>query len=179
MTLPEFDRTWTLFLDRDGVLNRKIENGYVLDCSMLEMLPGTPEAIERLGRTFGRIVIVTNQRGVARGLMSEADLKDVHDSLLRRMGPASRHISAIFACLHDISDHCNCRKPNTGLALQAQRRFADIAFERSLMVGDSDSDIQFGISLGMRVARIVNRPPSFEDHSVATFPSLAAFAACL
>jgi D-glycero-D-manno-heptose 1,7-bisphosphate phosphatase len=174
MTLPEFDRTWTLFLDRDGVLNRKIENGYVLNCSMLDVLPGTSTAVEILGGIFGAIVVVTNQRGVARGLMSHADLEAVHQCLKTELGTGSRHIKSILACTHDVNDQCNCRKPKPGLALQAQALFPEIDFARSVMVGDSQSDMEFGASLGMKLVRI-SAAPQTSGTTVFT-PSLIKWA---
>jgi hypothetical protein len=76
--IPRVDRSWTLFLDRDGVVNAKIEGGYVLRPEMLRMLPGAPEAVALLARRFPRVIVVTNQRGIARGLMTMEDLADVH-----------------------------------------------------------------------------------------------------
>ena len=148
------DRFWTLFLDRDGVLNRKIPGGYVLEPSMLEVLPGVPEAMALLADRFGTIAIVTNQRGVGRGLMSAQDLGRVHDVLLAAVRRAGGRIDAVFACPHDLHESCGCRKPKPGLALQARARFPQIDFHRSVMVGDSDSDIEMGNALGMRAVLI-------------------------
>lgn len=154
MTVPRVDTAWTLFLDRDGVLNRKIENGYVLNPAMLEIPEAVAQAVASLSGRFGRIVIVTNQRGVGRGLMSLEDLAAVHSSLLRTIAGAGGRIDAIFVCPHDRSAGCGCRKPGIGLALLAKKRFPEIDFPRSILAGDSDSDIEFGRAMGMYTVRI-------------------------
>lgn len=154
MIVPRIDSSWTLLLDRDGVLNRKLENGYVLNPAMLEILPGAPQAVALLAARFGRIVIVTNQRGIARGLMNAADLDAIHFALIRAIGNEGGRIDSIFVCPHDLSERCVCRKPGVGLAMQAKERFPEIDFARSVLVGDSDSDIEMGRKLGMVTVRI-------------------------
>ena len=152
--IPLIDSSWTLFLDRDGVLNRKIENGYVLNPSMLEIVPGAPAAIYSLARRFGTIVIVTNQRGIARGLMTNDDLEMVHTCLLDAIRSEGGRIEGIFVCPHDVMEECNCRKPKVGLALKAKERFREIEFSKSILVGDSDTDIKMGKALGMFTVRV-------------------------
>lgn len=93
--LPKLDTSWTLFLDRDGVLNRKIENGYVLNPAMLQVVPGVPRAVATLGRHFGRIVIVTNQRGIGRGLMTADDLARIHRRLVEEISREKGRIAGI------------------------------------------------------------------------------------
>jgi histidinol-phosphate phosphatase family protein len=110
MTIPRIDSHWTLFLDRDGVVNQKIENGYVLNLTMLEILPDVPQALASLAELFGRISIVTNQRGIARGLMNAADLEAIHFFLLETIGKAGGRIDAIFVCPHDASERCCQRR---------------------------------------------------------------------
>lgn len=168
------DTSWTLFLDRDGVLNRKIEDGYVLAPSMLEILPGVPQAIATLGRRFGSIVIVTNQRGIGRQLMTLDDLERIHSRLLEEIGCEGGRIDAIFVCPHDLQDGCDCRKPRVGLALRAKAQIPGIAFDRSVLVGDSDTDIAMGKALGMSTVRIGPRASAAADEMV--FASLLEFA---
>lgn len=172
--LPKFDISWTLFLDRDGVLNRKIENGYVLNPSMLDVAPGVPRAMATLGRHFGSIVIVTNQRGIGRGLMTPHDLERVHCRLLEDIGREGGKIDAIFVCPHDLQDECDCRKPKIGLALKAKIRFPTIEFSRSILVGDSDSDIAMGKGLGMFTVRI--GPRASDTAGEMAFSDLLEFA---
>lgn len=165
------DGSWTLFLDRDGVLNRKVDNGYVLNPSMLEILPGAARATARLGERFGRIVIVTNQRGIGRGLMNQEDLGRVHSMLCAEISREGGRIDAIFVCPHDLQDRCSCRKPGIGLALKAKAQFPGIDFARSVLVGDSDTDIAMGKALGMVTVLIGSGAGSD-----LTFPSLHKFA---
>lgn len=168
------DASWTLFLDRDGVLNRKIENGYVLDPSMLEILPGVPQAVAVLGRRFGSIVVVTNQRGVGRGLMTLNDLALIHCRLLEEIRRHGGRIDAIFVCPHDLQDGCDCRKPKVGLALRAKAQIPAIEFARSVLVGDSDTDIAMGKALGMFTVRIGPSARGTADEML--FPDLLEFA---
>ncbi len=171
---PQADSSWTLFLDRDGVLNRKIDGGYVLGPSMLEILPGVPQAVASLAKRFGIIVIVTNQRGIGRGLMTRDDLERIHHSMQEAIVREGGRIDAIFACTHDLGDGCECRKPRTGLALMAKAQMPSIDFARSFLVGDSDSDIALGKALGMHTVRI--GPPCSVLGEPWTFPNLLEFA---
>lgn len=172
--IPGFDASWTLFLDRDGVLNRKIEGGYVLHPSMLEILPGVSRALGVLAARFRNIVIVSNQRGIARGLMTQEDLARVNSRLLEAIGGEGGRIDAIFVCPHDLRDRCDCRKPGIGLALRAKAQIPGIAFERSVLVGDSDTDIAMGKALGMFTVRIA--PDSSDAADELVFPGLREFA---
>ncbi len=135
------DKSWTLFLDRDGVINRKIENGYVTKIEEFEILPGVIEALRILRSVFGRIIIVTNQRGIARGFMTEKDLFSIHEHMLNVFEKHSIFIDRIYFCPHDEKDNCNCRKPKTGMIQQAIKDFRDIDLKKSIMVGDSHTDI--------------------------------------
>ncbi len=143
------DRSWTLFLDRDGVINKKIENGYVLNVQMFEFIEDVLEALPILSNIFGRIVVVTNQRGIGRGLMSEKDLEDIHKFMLEKITDAGGRIDAIFYCPHDYEkEQCNCRKPKIGMALKAKEMFPEIDFKKSIVIGDSLSDMEFAINIG-------------------------------
>ena len=166
------DSLFARFLDRDGVLNRKIENGYVLNPAMLDILPGVPRAVCSLAGRMGRIVIVTNQRAIARGLMSMEDLNAVHSSLLRSIAEAGGRIDAILFCPHEKSAGCACRKPAIGLAMEARKQFPEIDFSRSILAGDSDSDIEFGQALGMYTVRIGREGHVAADLACADLPEL-------
>jgi D-glycero-D-manno-heptose 1,7-bisphosphate phosphatase len=143
------DKGWTLFLDRDGVLNRKIENGYVRTPDELDILSGIPEALARFSAQFTRIVVVTNQRGIGRGLMTESDFDNVTEHLLQVIRVAGGRIDAVYHCPHLVEDACDCRKPGSGMPMQAKAAFPEIDFSRSVMIGDSNSDMVMGRRLGM------------------------------
>jgi D-glycero-D-manno-heptose 1,7-bisphosphate phosphatase len=149
MGLPNFDQTWSLFLDRDGVLNRRLPGGYVRSPEEFEWLAGVREALACFAGVFGRILVVTNQQGIGKGLMNEADLAAVHESMLREAVASGGRIDGVYHCPDLASARPNCRKPAPALAQQAQRDFPAIDFSRSVMVGDSLSDMEFGQRLGM------------------------------
>lgn len=151
---------WTLFLDRDGVINRRKMNGYIMHPGEFHLLDGVEDAIHKFRETVTRIIVVTNQRGIARGLMSEEDLQLVHDKMVTLLEKNETSVDAIFYCPHDRDTGCLCRKPGPGMPLQALAQFPEIDFTRSVMVGDTASDMQMGRSLGMVCIHI---GPEFVD----------------
>jgi len=146
--LLKVDKSWTLFLDRDGVINRRIEGDYVRNWKQFEFLPRALEAISSLSNLFGRIIIVTNQRGIARGLMTEGDLNDIHKRMLLLIRNMGGRIDGIYYCPHELKDNCDCRKPKIGMALRAKTDFPEIDFRKSVVVGDSVSDMEFAEKIG-------------------------------
>jgi len=148
----------TIFLDRDGVLNEKMPEGsYVRSWGEFRVLPGAPEAIARLNRQGLRVIVVSNQRGIALGLYSAADVETIHANFQKLLASFSAHVDAFYFCPHD-KGQCDCRKPMPGMFEQARRDFPDITAETSLMIGDSLSDIEFGRRLGMRTAFLEGDP---------------------
>ena len=147
--MHKFDNTWTLFLDRDGVINERIPNDYVKDWDSFDFIPGSIKAIERLSGVFGRIVVVTNQAGIGKGLMTEQDLYSVHRMLLKTVDLLDGRIDKIYHAPNAPDNPSPLRKPDTGMALQAKDDFPEINFSKSVIVGDSISDIEMGHRLGM------------------------------
>jgi D-glycero-D-manno-heptose 1,7-bisphosphate phosphatase len=148
----------TVFLDRDGVLNRKMpEDRYVTSWSEFQPLPGVPQAISRLNRAGLRVVVVTNQRGIALGLYTGDDVRNIHAAIQCWLQPQGAHIDAFYFCPHD-AQQCNCRKPLPGLFEQARAEFPEIAATSSVMIGDSLSDIEFGHRLGMTTLLLEGDP---------------------
>ena len=152
MNLSELniDKSWTLFLDRDGVINRKLENDYVKRIDEFHFLEGVIESLAVFAKVFGRIVIVTNQQGIGKGLMSETDLDKVHNHMLNHIMEAGGRIDKIYHCPELAAKNAPCRKPNIGMAEEARADFPEIDFTKSLMVGDSISDMQMGRKAGMK-----------------------------
>ena len=144
-----------LFLDRDGILNKHLLGDYVRNWSMWEWLPGVLDAMPLLAKRFRRIFIVTNQQGVGKGLMTQADLDDVHRHMLSDIEAAGGRIDRVYVCTDLESTHSPNRKPEIGMALQAQRDFPEVDFHRSVMVGDSKSDELFAQKSGMRFAESI------------------------
>ena len=141
-------REWTLFLDRDGVINKKLDNDYVKNWNEFIFLNRSIEAISILTLLFTRILIVTNQRGVGKGLMTTEALNFIHEKMLDSIRKANGDIKKIYFAT-DINEESYHRKPNSGMAFQSKRDFPDIDFEKSVMVGDSQSDMAFGKKLNM------------------------------
>jgi D-glycero-D-manno-heptose 1,7-bisphosphate phosphatase len=138
-----------VFLDRDGVLNRKPPEGrYIQRWQDFELLPGVPEAIARLNRADLKIIVVTNQRGIALGYCTDEEVKALHQKLRQTLQEQSAHIDAIFYCPHD-EGTCDCRKPKPGLFHKAFHQFPDARPENSVMLGDSISDIEAARTVGM------------------------------
>lgn len=169
---PEVNSDWTLFLDRDGVINRKLDGTYVMSPEQFEILPGVAEAIADASMTFGRIVVVTNQQGVGKELMTHLDLQSVHDKMLEIITWAGGRIDEIYYCPDLAWEDSPNRKPNPGMGYQARKDFPEIDFKKSIMVGDSVSDIAFGNTLKMITVRIAGQSDLLADF---THASLADF----
>lgn len=165
------DKSWALFLDRDGVINKRLIDDYVKNLEEFEFLAGVPEAISEFSEIFGRIFIVTNQRGISRNIMTEADLNIVHKYMLNEISNAGGKIDKIYFCPHDRNTGCGCRKPDTGMALNAKQDFPEIDFNKSIMVGDSSSDIQFGKNAGMLTIKVTSEETA--ELSVSSLIELA------
>ncbi len=145
------DKTWTLFLDRDGVINERTPNDYIKKWDDFSFVTGSLKAMERLSVIFGRIVIVTNQAGVGKGLMTEKDLKEVHRLMLKTIDLLDGRVDKIYAATnHPDIDTDKMRKPHSGMGHAAKKDFPEIDFEKSVIVGDSISDMLFGKNLGMK-----------------------------
>jgi len=169
-----------VFLDRDGVLNEKMPEGqYVTSWADFHLLPGVPQAIAQLNRAPLRVIVVSNQRGIALGLYSSADVLSIDANFRLTLQEADAHIDGFYFCPHD-KQECNCRKPLPGLFEQAVAQFPSITAETSVIIGDSLSDVEFGRRLGMLTIFIEGDPTSQKAgaHTAAEladlrFPSLA------
>lgn len=173
------DNRWTLFLDRDGVINRRIAGGYVKDWGQFEFLPGVLPALKAFAGIFGRIIVVSNQQGVGKNLMSVHELDQIHDKMIHRVVNAGGRIDAVYFSPHLESEGSVMRKPNVGMALKARKDYQGISFRQSVMAGDSLSDMLFGKRLGM-ITALISAP--LEDLRKGykltdlAFPDLRAFA---
>jgi D-glycero-D-manno-heptose 1,7-bisphosphate phosphatase len=124
------------------------EGRYVVSWNDFHLLPGVPEAIARLNRAGMRVIIVSNQRGIALGLYTAADVDEIHAALQSLLASHDAHVDAYYYCPHD-KGQCNCRKPLPGLFERATAQFPEIQANASALIGDSLSDIEFGRHLGM------------------------------
>ncbi len=140
----------TIILDRDGVLNKKTPKAeYVTQWSKFQWLPGAKEALALLKRFNYRIIIVTNQAGISRGMMTEADLTDIHEKMKKEAREAGGDIDAIYYCPHGWDENCECRKPKPGMFFQAQRDF-HLDLTKTVFIGDDERDKMAGDAAGCR-----------------------------
>jgi D-glycero-D-manno-heptose 1,7-bisphosphate phosphatase len=138
------------FLDRDGVLNRRAPaHDYVKSPAEFEWLAGAREGVLRLNREGWLVLVVTNQRGVARGLMTARDVESIHAHAQRELGEIGAHVDAFYYCPHGDEDACACRKPQPGLILRAARDW-NVDLEASFLVGDDDRDVEAARRAGVR-----------------------------
>ena len=156
--ISQIDKKWALFLDRDGVINVRLPGDYVKRPEQFVLLPNVKEAMQLLRQKFGHVFLVTNQQGIGKGLMSEADLAAIHDGFCRQVEAVGGRIDRIYHCPALKSDHSFMRKPSIGMALQARRDFPDVVLRRSVMVGDTESDMLFGRRAGMKTVLVGDEP---------------------
>jgi D-glycero-D-manno-heptose 1,7-bisphosphate phosphatase len=155
--------TKVLFLDRDGVINKKVEqHDYVKNVSEFVFCDGALDAMKILAGIFEYIFIVTNQQGVSKGLLTDKELEKIHRHMMDEIIHAGGRVDKIYICPH-LEGTCECRKPKTGMAEQAFRDFPQIKNLEMVMVGDSDSDMQFARKLRINCVRIGHQPTSFES----------------
>lgn len=152
--IPRIDKTWTLFLDRDGVINEHRPEDYVKNETEFVCINGSKEAIRDLSKKFGRILVVTNQQGIGKGMMTEYDLEKIHWKMQSEIEEIGGKIDRVYYCPHLANVQPKCRKPETGMAEQAKADFPEIDFSKSIMIGDSRSDIEFGSRLGMMTVKV-------------------------
>ncbi|MEO8110964.1 MAG: HAD-IIIA family hydrolase [Ginsengibacter sp.] len=146
--LKQIDKTWTLFLDRDGVINEEKHLDYIHTWDEFKFYAGVKEAIKIFTEKFGRIFIVTNQRGVAKGVTKAEDLDLIHKNMLQELTLAGGRIDKLYFCAEMESPN---RKPNPGMGLQAQKDFPEVDFSKSIMIGNTLSDMKFGRNVGVAV----------------------------
>lgn len=176
--LSDISSDWTLFLDRDGVINIEKEDDYIRSKDEFVFYDDALAALKILSDIFDTIIIVTNQRGIGRGLMTEAHLTAIHDYMLHAIKGVKGRIDKIYFC-SDVDSTSPNRKPNAGMAFRAQQDFPRIRFEKSLIAGNKLSDMQFGRNAGMHTVYIATTHPEVPfPHPLidARFCSLMDFA---
>jgi D-glycero-D-manno-heptose 1,7-bisphosphate phosphatase len=146
--LQQINASWTLFLDRDGVINEEKAESYIFHYGEFVFYEGALEALARCAGVFGHIVVVTNQRGVGKGLMTHADLEEIHSRMIAEIAVAGGRIDRVYFADSLDNDH-PLRKPNPGMALAARKDLPAIDPACSVMVGNNLSDMEFGRNSGM------------------------------
>jgi len=143
-----------IFIDRDGVINKEMPEGeYVKRWNQFHFLPGVFQAFKMLRENGFLAIVVTNQRCIAKGIISEEDLKEIHNKMMMQIKQHGGEIDAIYFCPHDVSDNCDCRKPKPGMILEAindlEKQGIQIDFKKSYMIGNSETDILAGKNSGL------------------------------
>lgn len=176
MTLKDLNITkdWALFLDRDGVINKKLDNDYVKHWIEFEFLEGVFDALKKLDSVFGKIVVVTNQQGVGKGLYRTEDLELIHKNMLYEITYLGGRIDKVYFSPYLNSMKHPTRKPAIGMALQAQKDFPEIDFSKSIIVGDSLSDMEFGRNAGMKTV-FISEEKKKDERIDMQFSSLSEF----
>ena len=178
--LKNINPSWTLFIDRDGVINDEKYLDYIHTWDEFKFYDGVKEALEIFNKKFGTIVMVTNQRGIAKGLTKLEDLELIHKNMLQEIEEAGGRINKIYFCSDMESPN---RKPNPGMGLQAVADFPEIDLSKSVMIGNTLSDMKFGRNLGVAIniflpTTLKNIPPNHEDIDIV-FTDLISVAKAL
>jgi D-glycero-D-manno-heptose 1,7-bisphosphate phosphatase len=164
--------TKAAFLDRDGVINQKPPEGqYVTRWEEMEFLPGARDAVYLLNEAGFLVVVVSNQRCVARGLVTSDEVDSMHARMRLEFEASGAKLDAIYYCPHEDQPPCSCRKPQPGMLLQAAR-IHDVDLSASWMVGDSDRDVEAGRTAGCRTAQLMNNDNCPASRADIVAPSL-------
>lgn len=169
------DADWTLFLDRDGVINRRIIGGYVTCWEEFEFLPGVLEAMKVFAQKFKYIFLITNQQGVGKGLMTMEQVDAIHDRMCLEIEASDGRVDGILVCPQLATEPDNYRKPSPEMAYMTQELCPDIDLSKCIMVGDGQTDMDFGHNAGTRTVFIGNDNSDADDF----YPSLFEFAKVL
>jgi D-glycero-alpha-D-manno-heptose 1-phosphate guanylyltransferase len=148
LELNSLDKTWTLFIDRDGVINKEKKDEYITNWNDFIFYDGVKEAFKKIAEQFGRIIVITNQRGVGKALMTEDDLSMIHKKMKTAIHDAGGRIDQIFYCTSTDNKHPS-RKPNPGMAHKALLHYPEIELSKSIMIGNKPSDMLFGRNAGV------------------------------
>lgn len=163
------DNSWTLFLDRDGVINYEKPNEYITKVAEFKFIEGVLEAIAKFNTIFGKIIVVTNQQGIGKGLMTEEDFSEITEYMLSEIAKSGGRIDKVYHSPYLSELNHEMQKPRTGMAFQAKKDFPKIDFEKSVMIGNSERDMLFGKGVGMKCVFIG------QDNSLAyTYNSIAS-----
>ena len=146
--LKKIDNSWTLFLDRDGVINDEKHLDYIHKWEEFKFYDGVKEALAIFSAKFGKIFIITNQRGVAKGVTQLEDLELIHKNMIKEFEEAGGRIDKVYYSA-DLDNESPNRKPNPGMGLQAKKDFPEVDFSKSIMIGNTLSDMKFGRNLNV------------------------------
>ena len=163
-----FPKDRFLFLDRDGVVNKQIIGDYVRSLDQWQWENNACQALAQMSRDFERTIIVSNQQGIGKGLFTLSDLDNIHNYLQQEIVLHGGKIDHIYVCTALQTDNSPMRKPQIGMALEAQKDYPEIDFTQSVMIGDSLTDMQFGYNAKMRCIFVTKGkpgPPEIQDYT--------------
>lgn len=158
LDLKNIDKEWTLFLDRDGVINYEKKDDYIRNWQEFRFYEGAKEALKTFAEKFGIIIVVSNQRGISKGLMTEDDLANIHQNMQREIESSGGRIDGIYYCTA-IDSKDPYRKPNPGMAFSAKQDFPEIDLSKSIIAGNKPSDMLFGKNAGIHPVYIASTHP--------------------
>ena len=166
------DFSWTLFLDRDGVINKRLIGDYIKNKDEFEFESGVLDFLKFANKKFHKIIIVTNQQGVGKGIMSESDLLDIHNFMIDSVVNFGGRIDKIYYATNLKGSSVDIRKPSTYMGKRAVNDFPSIDLKKSIMIGDTNSDVLFGNKLGMKTIlvkskEIVTAQPDFKIQNLS------------
>ncbi len=150
MWLHEIDSSWTLFLDRDGVINKRNFDGYITKTEDFIFTPYFLTSIPMLSNLFGKIIVITNQQGIGKGVMTDECLNEIHQYMTTEIQKVGGRIDEIFFASNLKNALNDRRKPLPIMGIEAKNKFPSIIFSKSVMIGDTNSDLLFGENLGMK-----------------------------
>ena len=179
--LDKIDNDWTLFLDRDGVINHEKHDDYIHHWDEFVFYEGVKEAIAVFAQKFKHIIVITNQRGIGRGLTRKENVELIHKNMIAEIEDAGGRIDAVYYC-PDIDSESPNRKPNPGMGLQAVKKYPSIDLSKSIMIGNTLSDMQFGRNLTVQTIFLPTTRPEVDlkDERIdAVYNSLIDFANAL
>lgn len=161
LNLTDIDNKWTLFLDRDGVINHEKQQDYIHTWDEFVFYDGVKEALSIFSKIFNRIIVVTNQKGVGKGLTKLEDLNTIHANMIKEFENAGGRIDAVYFC-SDLDDNSPDRKPNPGMGKKAIEHFPEIDPNKSIMIGNTLSDMGFGRNLGVNTVFLTTTRPEVD-----------------
>ena len=166
--LKAVDKSWTLFIDRDGVINEEKHEDYIHTWDEFRFYPEAKIALKIFAETFGKIIVITNQRGVGKGVTRLEDVETIHRNMLAEIANDGGRIDKVYFCPELESEN---RKPNPGMGFQALKDFPEIDVKKSIMIGNTLSDMEFGRNLGVAATIFVTttRPETPIPHSSIDF----------
>lgn len=145
-----------VFIDRDGVISILIPNDYIKKWEEFEFIPQGVEGLKILSDAGYKVIIISNQSGVNKGLFTEKDLEKITENMIKELkNKGIENILKVYYCIHTKEENCDCRKPKVGLFKKAEEEFGKIDFSKTFFIGDSDIDVIAGKNIGAKTILVL------------------------